>query len=76
MTGRDLIVYILENNLENEELFKNGEINYSMLGLVDSAHAAVHMHCGLATVSVLTQMKKLQSVRTYDAMYFPEGQFK
>ena len=25
MTGRDLIVYILSNNLENEEVFKDGK---------------------------------------------------
>ena len=37
MTGRDLIIYILENNLENEPVYKDGRL----LGFLTVTEAAV-----------------------------------
>lgn len=46
MTGRDLIVYILENNLENESVFSNG----TFLGFVTPNEFASKKGVGVATV--------------------------
>ena len=46
MTGRELIIYILENGLEDEEVFKDGKI----LGYCTVEQAAVRMSCGTATI--------------------------
>lgn len=47
MTGKDLIKYILENDLENEPIVQNGKI----LGFISLEEAAVKFNVGTATVS-------------------------
>ena len=47
MTGRDLIIYILENNLENEPLVQNGK----PIGFITVGEAASKMNVGVATIS-------------------------
>lgn len=46
MTGRDLILYILSNNLEDEPVFKDG----NLLGFISVGQAAEKMDVGTATV--------------------------
>ena len=46
MTGRDLILYILSNGLENEPVFKNGKF----IGFITDAEAAEKLDVGVATV--------------------------
>lgn len=46
MTGRELILYILENNLENEPVFQNGEF----IGFVSLDKAANILDVGRETV--------------------------
>lgn len=46
MTGRDLIMYILENHLENEPVFNDGKF----IGFVSIQDVAVDMGVGSATV--------------------------
>lgn len=46
MTGRDLIIYILANNLENESIFKDGKF----IGLMTVGEVAAKMNVGVATV--------------------------
>lgn len=46
MTGRDLIIYILENKLEDERVFENG----TFLGFITPNEAASKMNVGVATV--------------------------
>lgn len=46
MTGRDLIVYILSNNLENEPVFKDGKF----IGCITAGEAAAKMGVGVATI--------------------------
>ena len=48
MTGKDLIIYILHNNLENEELFSDGRF----LGLLNAEETAVRFGVGTATVQL------------------------
>lgn len=46
MTGKDLIIYILANNLENEPVFKDG----IFIGLVSEKELAVRYKVGVATI--------------------------
>lgn len=46
MTGRDLIIYILANNLEDEFVFKDGKF----IGFVTVGEAAAKANVGDATI--------------------------
>ena len=46
ITGRDLIIYILQNNLENEPVIKDGKI----IGLMTVEEAAAKWDVGVSTV--------------------------
>lgn len=46
MTGRELIIYILKNHLEDQEVFKDGTI----LGLLSVGQAAEKFNVGEETV--------------------------
>lgn len=48
MTGRELILHILQNNLENEVVVKNG----LFIGLLNEKEAAVKFNVGIATIRV------------------------
>lgn len=48
MTGRDLILYILENNLENEPVFIDGTI----LGFSTVEETAVKLGVGVSTIYI------------------------
>ena len=48
MTGRDLIVYILEHGLEDEDVFKNG----TFVGFMNEEQAAAKFNVGVATLRV------------------------
>ena len=58
MTGRELIVYILSNNLENEEVFKDGKI----LGYLTVDEAAVKLNVGPATIKSLIAVDMIKGV--------------
>lgn len=65
MKGRDLIVYILENNLENENIFKDGKF----IGFKSSSEVAVEMCVGVATIEAMFEMKKLPGVKIGETIY-------
>lgn len=67
MTGRDLIIYILENRLEDEPVFKNGKF----IGFVTADEAAVKMNVGLATICAWTHQGRLDSVAVKEGIYIP-----
>lgn len=69
MTGRDLIVYILQNNLENEEFFNNGKIP----GCISVEEAAVKMNVGTATILVWVSLKKLDYIKIGGRIYICEN---
>lgn len=56
MTGRELIIYILKNGLENEEVFKDGKI----LGYVTVEEAALRTGFGPATIITWISMGILE----------------
>lgn len=67
MTGRDLIIYILENGLEDQEIIKDGKI----IGFVTPDEVAAKMNVGTATVYVWIWQKRLSAVRVGDKFYIP-----
>lgn len=58
MTGKDLIIYILENGLENEPVYKDG----TFVGFVTVTEAAVRLGVGPVTVHALVSMDKLDYI--------------
>lgn len=74
MTGKDLIIYILKNNLENEPVFKDGKF----IGYITDNEAAVKLNVGVSTVRALVEMGRIEG--TYfktlkDGLYIP-GNFE
>lgn len=67
MTGRDLIIYILENNLENEEIFKDGRF----IGFMTPKEAAYKFGVGEFTVKTWIQMGLLESIEFDDIIFIP-----
>ena len=68
MTGRDLIIYILKNSLEDKEIFKDGKIN----GFLTLEEAAAKLNVGTATVLLWYALGRLQGFTLLDKIYFPK----
>lgn len=66
MTGRDLIIYILNNNLENEVVLKDG----IFIGFMDETEAAVKFCVGVETVRVWYTLGLINGVEFGDTLYF------
>lgn len=67
MTGRDLILYILENNLEDEPVFLKGKL----LGFMNVVEAAEKFEVGLSTVRAWMDMGKLPYFRVGQYFFIP-----
>lgn len=67
MTGRELIIYILENGLEDEPLYKDGRI----VGFMTAHEAAEKFGVGWCTIYVWANNNLLPSVRIGDQLYIP-----
>lgn len=67
MTGRDLILYILSNNLENEPIVKNGRL----VGFLTAEEVAVKTNVGVASVYAWTRQGRLDSVYVTEGIYIP-----
>lgn len=65
MTGRDLIIYILQNDLENEPIFKDGTI----MGFLTAGQAAEKLNVGIETVKVWCSTDVLEHVEIGDQVY-------
>lgn len=55
MTGRELIVYILENHLEDEPVIKDGKL----IGFASVSQIAVMKEIGIASVYALMKEGKI-----------------
>ena len=69
MTGRDLIIYILENHLEDVPIYKDGNI----IGLMSDVEAAAKFEVGTATIRVWINAGLLDGVRIGDTIYIPQN---
>lgn len=67
MTGRDLIIYILANGLEDEPVFKEGKL----IGFLTAEEVAVKMNVGVATVNAWLLQNRLYHIRLNNKIYIP-----
>ena len=66
MTGKELILYILENDLENEDVIKDGVFIWPM----DEKEAAIKFDVGVATVRAWYACGQLDGTKIGDQLYF------
>ena len=67
MTGRELIIYILANGLEDEPIYEDGKI----LGFITAIEAAEKFNVGLATIKVWINEGTLDGIRIGEELYIP-----
>ncbi len=67
MTGRDLILYILANHLEDELVFKDG----TFVGFDTPASFAAKHHVGIATVNAWAQLGEISIMPIGDTYLIP-----
>jgi hypothetical protein len=65
MTGRDLIIYILENNLEDKPVFEDGVF----VGFLTEMEAAMKFDVGLSTVRLWVDLGMLEGFRIGENVY-------
>lgn len=68
MTGRDLIIFILQNGLEDKVLFENGDIP----GFKHISTVAVDFGVGLATVEQWYELGVLPGIKIGNEIYLYE----
>ena len=68
MTGRDLIIYILENHLEDEPVFKNGKF----IGFTTPDEFAAATNVGVATVHAWINQGRIESEAVREGIYIPK----
>jgi excisionase family DNA binding protein len=67
MTGRELIIYILSNNLEDEPIFEDGRF----IGFMSLDEAAEKFDVGVATILAWIALGKLDHLMIGAKMYIP-----
>ena len=67
MTGRELILYILANHLEDEPVFYNG----AFMGFDTPASYAIKHNVGVATVVTWIQMGRVEAIKIGDLYFIP-----
>lgn len=67
MTGRDLIIYILQNNLEDEEIIQDGKL----VGFYSIEEYASNMYVGIETIKALITLGKIKSVELGGKILIP-----
>lgn len=66
MTGRDLIIYILKNGLENEEIVIGGSIAF----LMNADEAAAKFEVETETIKIWHELDMLPGIKIGDSLYF------
>lgn len=66
MTGKELILYILQNNLENTVVLKDG----FFVGFMTEEEAAIKFGVGVATIRAWYHCKMLKGTQIGDSLYF------
>ena len=72
MTGKELIIYILQNNLEKEEVFGDGGCTLFM----SETEAALALGVGVATVRAMFVMGMLKGVYIDGSLLLLRDYFK
>lgn len=69
MTGRELIVYILTNHLEDKPIIEDGKL----VGFITIEEYAAKMGMGVATANAMIMLETLEHVTIGDTVYIPVG---
>ena len=69
MTGKELILYILQNNLENTVVLEDG----FFVGFMTEEEAALKFGVGVATIRAWYDCKMLKGTKIGDSLYFLKG---
>lgn len=67
MTGRELIIHILQNNLEDKEVFENGRL----LDFITDGEAAAKLGVGVQTIRLWVARDKIPGVIFDTPCYIP-----
>lgn len=67
MTGRDLILYILANGLEDKPVFEDGKF----IGFLRVDEVAVRMNVGTATVYAWVSQDRFSGINVNGTLYIP-----
>lgn len=67
LTGRELIMFILENHLEDAPVFDDGNI----IGFMTEGEAAAKFDVGIYTIRVWINEGKMTGIRLNDVVYIP-----
>lgn len=70
MTGRELIIYILENGLEDEQVFEKGRF----VGFLTLGEAAQKLGYGIETVKAMMELGMIENVNDGDMI--PESSIR
>lgn len=68
MTGKELIMYILRNDLENEIVLDKG----IFLGFINEEEAAAKFEVGIATLKVWYALGWINGYMIGDSIFFPK----
>ena len=68
MTGRELIIYILQNHLEDEPVVKDGKL----VGFLTESEMAAKLCVGPATVHTWALMGIIKSIDIGGVTYIPD----
>lgn len=66
MTGKELVIYILQNDLENETVIKDG----IFIWLMDEGEAAAKFNVGISTIRAWYICGMLSGTKIGDCLYF------
>lgn len=69
MTGRELIMYILENHLEDEQVFDDERVGSEFLGFLNAFAAAAKFGVGLATIQTWYELGLLNGFKIGDKVF-------
>ena len=67
MTGRELIIHILKNGLEDEQIYKDGKF----LGFMTETEAAIKFQCGTSTIRVWFELGYLPGFKIGENIHIP-----
>lgn len=66
MTGRELVIYIMQNGLEDKEVIKDGVF----VGLMSEDEVAVKFGVGVGTIRTWVTLGKLSGTWIHGRLYF------
>ena len=67
MTGKELIIYILENNLESSPVFEDD----TFVGFVPAGRAAEELDIGLASLWIMLELYDVDYIEVNGDVYLP-----